>query len=73
MGSLMTDYSVIKLRSIGDADMYEVRLADGSTNRFIYSGCQKAVDPSTEAFDQWVVISVARAQRNSDYAKARHG
>jgi hypothetical protein len=51
--------------------MYEVRLPDGSTNKFIYSGAQKAVDPSDEAFAHWVAISVRRAQRDSDYMKAR--
>ena len=69
----MAEYELKRLRKVGEADMYEVKLPDGSTNRFIYSGAQRAVDPSDEAFARWVAISVRRAQRDSDYMKARHG
>ena len=68
----MAAYTLTKLRSMGDTDMYEVRLPDGSSNKFVYTGAQKAVDPSDDAFQHWVAISIRRVQRESDYMKARH-
>lgn len=69
----MADYTLSRLRKVGDAVMYEVRLPDGSSNRFIYSGAQKAVDPSDEAFARWVAISIRRAARHSAFKSAAHG
>ncbi len=64
----MADYTLTKLRRVGGADMYEVRLPDGSSNKFIYT------PTSDEPLQHWVDISVNRAQRDSDYLKARaHG
>lgn len=63
----MAEYELKRLRKVGDADMYEVKLPDGSTNRFIYSGAQQAVETSNNGFARWLAISDRRAQRDSDY------
>jgi hypothetical protein len=69
----MAEYTVNRLPPTGDAEIYEVRLADGTANRFIYSGAQQVGGGvSDEAFAHWVAISVKRAQRESDY-RAQHG
>jgi hypothetical protein len=62
----MAEYTLTKVRSAGETDIYEVRLPDGAANRFVYTG------ETDERFAHWVAISVKRAQRESDY-RAQHG
>ena len=71
MGQI-ADYTLSRLRKVGDADIYEVRLPDGTSSRFIYSGAQQASGRTVtdEEFNRWVEIAVRRAQRESDYMKA---
>lgn len=69
----MADYTLTHLRTVGDTDIYEVRLPDGTASQFAYTNAQKKCAPSKDEFDRWVAIAVKRAQRSSDYIRAVNG